>query len=66
MRRASTASAQLSTVNCQLSINMKKHYIQPKMEEVTMNATLLQVTSPRTIPVRGGNGNQIEEEEDIW
>lgn len=46
---------------------MKKKYIVPKMEVVEIGATLLQVvTSPPPIPMNGGDGNQITNENLIW
>ena len=41
---------------------MKKKYIVPKMEAVEIGATLLQTTSPPPIPMNGGDGNQITNE----
>ncbi len=43
---------------------MKKKYIVPKMEAVEIGATLLQTTSP--LPMNGGDGNQITNENFIW
>ena len=46
---------------------MKKKYIVPKMEAMEIGATLLQVvTSPTSIPMNGGDGNQITNENLIW
>lgn len=45
---------------------MKKKYIVPKMEAVEIGATLLQTTSPPPIPMNGGDGNHITNENLIW
>ena len=36
------------------------------MEAVEIGATLLQTTSPTSIPMNGGDGNQITNENFIW
>ena len=45
---------------------MKKKYIVPQMEAVEIGATLLNETSPTSIPMNGGDGNQITNENFIW
>ena len=45
---------------------MKKKYMKPQMEAVEIGATLLQTTSPKSIPMKKGEEYQITDETKIW